>query len=199
MSTGTRGCAAARRPAHRASHDGNGATIAVRTAPHGVRMIRDLIPFPLTAEAFAAFGDVIDAAGPPDRLVNAGRAGRWHDRARIDAGNGRVGISVFDALPVRLPYSFDLVERHPLGSQAFLPMTLHPFLVIVAPDRNGKPGDPVAFLTAPGQAINLLRGTWHGVLSPLDAPGLFTVVDRIGTEPNLEEHRYDAPWRVTAP
>jgi ureidoglycolate lyase len=161
-------------------------------------MTREITALPLSAAAFAPFGDVIAADGPPDRLVNAGRAGRWHDRARIDVSDGRAGLSVFDALPVRLPYSFDLVERHPLGSQAFVPMTLHPFLVIVAPDEGGKPGAPRAFLTAPGQGINLLRGVWHGVLAPLSAPGLFAVIDRIGDGANLQEFRYPAAWTALA-
>ncbi len=151
---------------------------------------------PLTAAAFAPFGDVLDVSGEPDRMINEGLCGRFHDRARLDFGSGRAGISIFDAVPRALPYEFSLVERHPEGSQAFLPMTLHPFLVIVAPDTGGRPGRPRAFLTAPGQGINLHRGTWHGVLTPLHAPGLFAVVDRIGEGANLEEYRYDAPWRV---
>ena len=57
--------------------------------------------------------------------------------------------------------------------------------------------EPRAFLTNGRQGINLHRGTWHGVLTPLQAPGLFAVVDRIGTTPNLEEHRYAAPYTVT--
>jgi ureidoglycolate lyase len=162
-------------------------------------MSRTLTPAPLTAVAFASFGDVLDTSGQADRIINAGMAGRWHDRARLDFGpDGRAGISVFDAVPRRLPYDFDLVERHPLGSQAFLPMTLHPFLVIVAPDAGGHPGDPLAFLSTPGQGINLHRGVWHGVLTPLYAPGLFTVVDRIGEGPNLEEFRYSQSWTVVA-
>lgn len=151
----------------------------------------------MTADDFAPFGDVLEAAGLPDRLINDGLCGRWHDRARLDFAGGRAGISIFDAVPRRLPYAFDLVERHPLGSQAFLPMTLHAFLVIVARDEGGRPGRPLVFLTTPGQGINLHRGTWHGVLAPLQSPGLFAVIDRIGEGPNLEEYRYDAPWTVT--
>lgn len=161
-------------------------------------MTRILHAAPLTARAFAAYGDVLSADGPPDRLINDGLCGRWHDRARLDFADGRAGISIFDAIPRALPYSFSLVERHPLGSQAFVPMTLHPFLVIVAPHGNGQPGKPEAFLTAPGQGINLHRGTWHGVLTPLHAPGLFAVIDQIGDVPNLEEYRYSAPWTVIA-
>ena len=159
-------------------------------------MTRTIAAQPLSAAGYAPFGDVLDATGD-FRLINEGLCRRHHDRARMDFGTGRAGISVFDADPRNLPYDFDLVERHPDGSQAFLPMTTAPFLVIVAPDEAGRPGAPRAFLTAPGQGINLHRGTWHGVLTPLAAPGLFAVVDRIGEGPNLEEYRYSAPWRVT--
>ena len=159
--------------------------------------MRDLPARPLTTAAFAPFGDLLSAEGQPDRMINAGLCARHHDRARIDIdAAGRAGISIFDAQPRALPYVFDLVERHPDGSQAFLPMHANPFLVIVAPDQGGLPGDPLAFLTAPGQGINLHRGVWHGVLTPLHAPGLFAVVDRIGPGANLQEHRYPAPWRV---
>lgn len=161
-------------------------------------MNRILRPEPLTAAAFAAFGDVLETAGPPDRLINAGLCGRWHDRARLDFVDGRAGLSIFDAEPRALPYAFDLVERHPEGSQAFLPMTEAPFLVIVAADETGTPGTPRAFLTSGAQGINLHRGTWHGVLTPLASPGRFAVVDRIGNGPNLEEFRYPLPWTVAA-
>ncbi len=150
---------------------------------------------PLTADAFHPFGDVLEARGD-FRLINGGLCRRHHDRARLDFGDARGGISVFKAEARRLPYAFDLVERHPDGSQAFIPMSEYPFLVIVAPDDAGVPGAPQAFLTDGAQGINLLRGTWHGVLTPLSAPGLFAVVDRIGTTPNLEEYRYQKPWTV---
>lgn len=156
-----------------------------------------LTPAPLTAKAFAPFGDVLDAAGDY-RLINAGACRRHHDRARLDFSDGRAGISVFLADPRPLPCRFDLVERHPAGSQAFIPMTAHPFLVIVAPDAGGVPGTPLAFVTDGAQGINLHRGTWHGVLTPLAAPGLFAVVDRIGPGANLEEYRWPEPWTVAA-
>lgn len=156
-----------------------------------------IAPQPLTAAAFAPFGEVLAAEGAPDRLINQGLCGRYHDRARMDFGEGgRAGLSIFHAQPRSLPYRLELMERHPEGSQAFIPMTHAPFLVIVAPDAGGRPGTPLAFLTAPGQGINLARGTWHGVLTPLAAPGLFAVVDRIGTTPNLEEYWFPEPWTV---
>lgn len=153
---------------------------------------------PLTAEAFAPFGDVLEVSGDPDKIINQGNCGRWHDLAALDMGGGRAGISLFKARPRALPYTLDMLERHPLGAQAFLPMTQEPFLVIVAPDAGGKPGTPRAFLTAPGQGVNYHRGTWHGVLTPLAEPGLFAVVDRIGEGDNLQEHWLDVPHTITA-
>ncbi len=158
--------------------------------------MRTIQPAPLTHAAFAPFGDVLDATGD-FRLINAGLCERHHDLASLDFGvNGGAGISIFQAQPRSLPYAFDLIERHPDGSQAFLPMTQHPFLVIVS---DGPEAEPRAFLTNGAQGINLRRGTWHGVLTPLHAPGLFAVVDRIGPTPNLEEHRYTEMWTVLAP
>ncbi|MCB1388030.1 MAG: ureidoglycolate lyase [Rhodobacteraceae bacterium] len=152
---------------------------------------------PLTPDAFAPFGEVLAATGTPDRIINQGLCGRFHDRAALDFGpGGRAGISIFDARPRALPYRLEMVERHPEGSQAFLPLHEHPFLVIVAPDAGGVPGRPLAFRTDGTQGINLRRGTWHGVLTPLAAPGLFAVVDRIGPTPNLQEHWFTEPYRV---
>ena len=155
-----------------------------------------IAPRPLTAEAFRTFGDVLDSSGAPDKLINQGLCGRFHDRARLDFGDGRAGISIFQAEPRMLPYRLDMVERHPEGSQAFVPMSQAPFLVIVAEGDGPEPGPVHAFVTAPGQAINFLRGTWHGVLTPLHAPGHFAVVDRIGDGANLEEHWYHDPLMI---
>lgn len=152
---------------------------------------------PLTAQAFAPFGDVLELDGAPDKIINQGLCGRFHDRAKLGFGpDGRAGISIFNAQPRALPYKLELVERHPEGSQAFIPMHQNPFLVIVAGDENGTPGTPLAFITNGAQAINFHRNTWHGVLTPLAAPGLFAVIDRIGPTPNLEEHWFTTPWEV---
>ncbi|MEL6099814.1 MAG: ureidoglycolate lyase [Pseudomonadota bacterium] len=158
--------------------------------------MKEIVCQSLTAEAFAPYGDVIEASGNPDRIINAGKCGRYHDRARLEFFGGLPGISIFDAEVRNLPYQLDLLERHPEGSQAFIPMTQNPFLVTVAPDQDGRPGEPEAFLTAPGQGINFHCGTWHGVLTPLHLPGLFAVVDRIGTSPNLDEFFLDPPYLV---
>jgi ureidoglycolate lyase len=162
-------------------------------------MTRVLQVKPLTAQAFQPWGDVIEPGGAPDKIINDGRCGRFHDRARLDFGDGRAGISLFDAEIRTLPLEIPLVERHPLGSQAFMPVSGARMLVVVADYDGGKPLTPNVFLSAPGQSVNLLRGVWHGVLTPVGtdgATGQFVVVDRIGGGDNLEEHHFDQPWRV---
>ena len=153
---------------------------------------------PITADSFAAYGDILDAEGEADRIINQGNCGRYHDRALMDFCDGRAGISIFKAKARSLPYTLEMMERHPLGSQAFVPMSDAGFLVIVAADNDGAPSMPEAFLTAPGQAINIHRKVWHGVLTPLCEPGLFAVIDRIGDGANLEEYWFDVPFTVVS-
>ena len=155
---------------------------------------------PISAAGFKPYGDLIEVSGPPDRIINAGRCGRYHDRAALDFGDGRAGLSLFAAEARALPHEVDLLERHPDGSQAFIPVNGVPMLLVVAQDDGtGAPSDAVAFLTAPGQVVNLHRAVWHGVLTPIGGRGVYAVVDRIGTGPNLEEHRLDVPLVVEAP
>ena len=85
------------------------------------------------------------------------------------------------------------------GGQLFVPMSAEPFLVVVACDLDGTPDRPRAFVTRPGQAINLLRGTWHGVLTPLGSNGLFAVLDRAGPGENCEVYTYPQPFTVGTP
>ncbi|PIV76766.1 MAG: ureidoglycolate lyase [Rhodobacteraceae bacterium CG17_big_fil_post_rev_8_21_14_2_50_65_11] len=153
---------------------------------------------PLTAEVFAPFGDVLEAEGAPDKLINQGLCGRYHDRARLDFDGGRAGLSLFKAELRRLPYRLEMMERHPLGSQAFIPMSDDAFVVIVAQDAGNRPDTPLAFLTRPGQAVNFHRNTWHGVLTPISGSGLFAVIDRIGPGENLQEHWFGTPCEVVA-
>ncbi|WP_298917047.1 ureidoglycolate lyase [uncultured Roseobacter sp.] len=160
-------------------------------------MTRSVIARPLTAQHFAAFGDVLEVQGDPDKLINQGLCGRHHDRAQMDFSAGRAGISLFDAQPRSLPFVLEMMERHPDGSQAFIPMHQNPYLVAVAEDAGGAPSQPVAFIAQPGQGVNYHRNIWHGVLCPLAPPGLFAVVDRIGDGANLQEHWFDDPWQIT--
>jgi ureidoglycolate lyase len=163
-------------------------------------MSRTIVTEPLTREAFAPFGQVIEAAGAAHYPINAGNCERYHDLARIelDGPAARPLISLMHARHFDLPLMLGMVERHPLGSQAFYPLDPHPFLVVVAPDEAGTPGTPRAFLTGPDQGVNIAIATWHGVLTPLIADARFLCVDRGGEGVNLEEHHFDVPWLVRA-
>ncbi len=162
---------------------------------------RTLVARPLTAEAFAPFGTVIDKASVAPRPMNAGRARRFHDLAEVAVvGEGStVVIGHVEAEPYAVPLVLDLVERHPLGAQAFVPLDAAPFLVVVCPEEGGRPGQPQAFLTAPGQGVCYGVGTWHGVLTPIGGRQDFLVIDRGGPGGNLEEYIFDKPWTVLLP
>ena len=154
---------------------------------------------PLTATAFAPFGQVIETAGAHHYPINAGMTERYHDLARVELGgvHPRPLISIFRGQPYAMPLTLKLVERHPLGSQAFYPLSSSPWLVIAAEDEAGKPVRLRAFQPGPGQGVNIAMNTWHGVLTPLEAAADFLVVDRGGDGNNLEEHHFDEPWLVT--
>lgn len=156
---------------------------------------------PLTAEAFAPFGQVIERAGAQHYPINAGMTERYHDLARVElAGvHPRPLISIFHGQPYTLPLALKLVERHPLGSQAFYPLLDAPWLVIVAEDEGGMPVRLRAFGPAPGQGVNIAMNTWHGVLTPLERESDYLVVDRGGEGNNLEEHHFETPWLIEAP
>lgn len=160
--------------------------------------MRTIVIEPLDRERFAPFGQVIETAGAHHFPINAGMTERYHDLARIELGgpHARPLISIFRGQPYPLPLTLELMERHPLGSQAFYPLGNRPFLVIVAPDDHDIPARPRAFLTAPGQGVNIAMNTWHGVLTPLEAASDFLVVDRGGDGNNLQEYSFPEPYRV---
>lgn len=162
--------------------------------------MRQLSIAPLTPDAFAPFGQVIETAGSNHYPINKGMTERYHDLARIELGgvHARPLVSIFSGQPYHLPLTLDLVERHPLGSQAFYPLSDAPWLVIVAPDEGGTPGTPVVFRPAPGQGVNIAMNTWHGVLCPLDRASDYLVIDRGGEGNNLEEYVYPEPWTIVS-
>lgn len=156
---------------------------------------------PLSRENFAPFGDVIDAGGDNHYPINAGKTERYHALARPEAIGpaGHVLISLAKATPYDFPLTLTMVERHPLGSQAFVPLSPRPFLVVVCHDEGGKPGLPQAFLAQPGQGVNYPRNTWHGVLTPIGEPQDFLIVDRGGDGNNLEEFFFAEPYEIHLP
>lgn len=152
----------------------------------------------LTSADFAPYGDVIDFDREPDFAINAGKCDRYHGLAITDViGDGaKAGVSLGYGRPYEVPLTLEMVERHPLGSQAFVPLENKPFLVIVADDDHGVPKQPLAFLSEGGQGVNYHRNVWHGVLTPLDNPSKFLIVDRIGEGHNLQEHFFKEPFLV---
>ena len=146
---------------------------------------------PLTPEAFSAFGDVIDHRSAEFFMINSGRTRRYHDLAKIETlgDNARTLISIFISQPVQMPLELTFLERHPLGSQAFVPLHGERFVVVVAPA--GDIIDPAlvrAFVTDGSQGVNYRAGTWHAIQSVLESEGEFLVVDRGGAGHNCEEH-----------
>lgn len=154
----------------------------------------------LTRKAFAPFGQVIDTDTELYYPINGGQATRYHDLAKIEVGgdNARPMVSIFRGRHQDLPLTLKMVERHPLGSQAFYPLSGRPFLVVVAPDEAGVPGRPLAFLASPRQGVNIGMNVWHGVLTPLQAESEFLIIDRAGDGRNLEEHYFPDPYLVAA-
>lgn len=164
-------------------------------------MTRIVTARPLVRGTFAPFGDVIEMEGAHHYPINDGRCERYHDLARVEAAGpgARVLISLFRGTPYDFPLKLGMVERHPLGSQAFVPLSPRPFLVVVCHDENGQPGEPHAFVTSPGQGVNYPRNLWHGVLTPIGEVQDFVVVDRGGDGVNVEEFHFPQPYEVRLP
>jgi ureidoglycolate lyase len=161
--------------------------------------MRDLKPEPLTAQAFAPFGDVIEASDRAQQIpINYGYTTRYNDLARIDVAQdgGHAIVSLFRAQPM-VPPVLKIFERHPLGSQSFTPLHGRPFLVAVAPAGDLDPAAIRVFRAAPHQGVNYARGVWHHFLLPLEAESDFLVIDRAGPGDNLDEIELSAADQIT--
>jgi ureidoglycolate lyase len=148
----------------------------------------ELIPQPLTAEAFRPFGDVIEAADAYE-LINNGTTQKFADLAKIDvsADGGRPCVSIYRATPYKLPLMIKMLERHPLGTQLFMPLHDEPFLIVVAPSGDTvDPSSVRSFITKGRQGINYHRGTWHHPLLRLHDASDFLVIDRSGPDKNCD-------------
>lgn len=153
---------------------------------------RIVTPVPLSAERFAPYGDVIACRAARRAAMNEARFDRFDDLARVEVGSdarGRAAISIARSrVATRLPYRFDLVERHPLGSQAFVPLGGFRFIVVVAaPAETVEADDLEAFVTSGREGVNYHRGTWHLPLIALEAGQEFLIVDRAGGDVDCEE------------
>lgn len=151
----------------------------------------DIVPVPLAPAAFAPYGEVIAVpAGGAHRRINDGTCRRYDALAHIEVRDGSAGLSIFCAAQRDFPLKIALLERHPLGSQAFMPLAAARFIVVAAPDAGGAPDweNVQAFAAAPGQGVNFYRNVWHHPLIAIGRAGEFLVADRLGAEGgNLQE------------
>ena len=150
--------------------------------------MRDMTPEPLTAEAFAPFGSVIEASDAAVKLdINQGHAIRYDRLADVDVSEegGVPVISLFRARPLA-ELVLRVFERHPLGSQTFVPLSGRPYLVAVAPAGPFDPAQIRLFRAEPHQGVHYRKGVWHHFLLVLDESD-FLVVDRSGPGDNCEE------------
>lgn len=189
------------------------------------RSERSITLQPLSAAAFAPFGEIIEPCGASREYdINDGQTRRFHDIARAQAlrpgtmqlsgetsatgaaaaadtgSEAEVGFSIFRARPVSLPFALQRMERHPLGSQAFINVSSVAYAIVVAPPGVFDTARMRAFLAAPGQSINYRAGTWHHYLLALGR-GDFIVVDRIadGTgDDNCDEVELSDPVTLMA-
>ena len=161
-------------------------------------MTQTLKILPLTKQAFAAFGDVIEPTPKAIRMINGGNTERHHALAAPEAlgEDARIVLNLFRGLPRKFPFEISMMERHPLGSQSFSPLSGRPYLVVVSQDEDGKPGEPSVFLARGDQGVNYHRNVWHHPLMALDQVSDFLVADRDGPDNNLEEFFFDTPYLI---
>ena len=161
-------------------------------------MPQSITPIPLTSADFKPFGDVIEAGNSQTRSINQGNTTRYHNLAELDlsAEGGKPGLNIFRSRPIPQPMILELMERHPLSSQAFYPLGNSPYLVVVAPPGELDPFTVVAFVAQSDQGVNYHKGTWHHYSLALGGVSDFLVVDRISDDQNCDEVRLTGKDRI---
>ncbi len=163
---------------------------------------RVLTPGPLRADRFAPYGNIIATSDCATEPMNEARFTRYGGLATVDvdpAGDIAIGI-VQSRTPTSLPYAFDMVERHPRGSQAFVPLAGFPFVIVVGPPGESVEAEDLeAFISNGRQGIQYHRGTWHMPLIALEEGQQFLVIDRERQDDNCEERVFDEPLVLAAP
>ena len=157
-----------------------------------------LKPEPLTQEAFAVFGEVIEVGGEPI-MINEGTTERYHRLTDVTVGEGAAIINIFRAQPRQLPMPITMMERHPLGSQAFLPTNDEPYLVLVCEGEKEPDPQTLKLFVAKGQGVNYKANCWHHPLLALKDVTNFWVVDRTGSGNNLEEVDFSKELHIEIP
>lgn len=160
---------------------------------------QSLSPIALTKEAFTDFGDVIEASQESNSIaINHGFTQRFHDLAHLDLNqqNGKTLLSIFRSTPLPKPITIKLMERHPLSSQAFMPLGENPYLVVVAPAGEFDETKISVFLAQAHQGVNYHKGTWHHFSLALNSQSDFLVIDRGGDEHNCDEVMLERPFQI---
>jgi ureidoglycolate lyase len=158
----------------------------------------------ITKEAFEPFGDLITFEGAQTFNCNQGRAVRYHDLAKsvdVTDEGGRAGLSIYRSVASPSPFKVEVMERHPLGSQIFIPMTMSPntrFLIAVAPCGELDLNQVRAFIVPGQQGINYKKGIWHLPIVALDQALDFLTLDRIGDHKNCDEVFLEEPYLVAS-
>jgi len=150
-------------------------------------------PIEITRKNFAAYGDLISSDNIKPININAGYAKRFDNLANINTSKdgGKTIVSIFSALKRTFPMKIDMMEKHPLGSQAFIPMKETTFLCFVAPPGESPEIDKIqSFIIPPKTGINYKPGIWHFPLISTEDTD-FLVIDRKGNSENLVIHKFD--------
>ena len=150
-------------------------------------------PIKITRKNFTEFGDLISSEGINSIDINAGYAKRFDNLANINTSKdgGKTIVSIFSALKRNFPMKIDMMEKHPLGSQAFIPMNETTFLCFVAPPGESPEIDKLqSFIIPPKTGINYKPGIWHFPLISTEDTD-FLVIDRKGNSENLVIHKFD--------
>ena len=151
--------------------------------------ITQITPKPLTSESFSVFGDVIEANDKANNFaINDGYTQRYHDLASVDVNEsgGHTLVNIFRSTPLAQPIAIKMMERHPLGSQAFMPLSANPYLVVVAPKGEFDVNKIEVFIAKSHQGVNYHKGTWHHFCLALESESDFLVIDRGGKGDNCD-------------
>ncbi len=158
------------------------------------KTIINIKPQPLTAENFAAYGDVISVSESAEYFaINDGHTMRYHNLAKVDVADqqGKAIVNIFRSTPLAFPLPVEMMERHPLGSQAFIPMGNEPYVVVVAPKGALDTSKIEVFLATADQGVNYHKGTWHHFCLALNQESDFLVIDRGGEGDNCDVEKLD--------
>jgi ureidoglycolate lyase len=162
--------------------------------------IINVVPQQLTAENFADYGDVISVSESAEHFtINDGHTMRYHDLAEVDVTEqqGTTLLNIFRSTPLAFPLPIEMMERHPLGSQAFIPMSNQPYVVVVAPSGELDTSKIEVFLASSKQGVNYHKGTWHHFCLALNQESDFLVVDRGGKGDNCDVEKLDGSLVIT--